>query len=149
MTEMFLQLILGGMGAVGFSLLFHMSGGKLVVAGLGGVANWAFYLLAQHFYDDRVLAFFLAALGTALLAEVLARVMKTPVITLLVPMLVPLVPGGDLYYTTLALVQGDVEQFADYGNLVLGEAGAISFGIILVTCLVQTVLKILALRKSK
>lgn len=77
----------------------------LLTVTIGGAANWIFYLLAMEVYADRVLAFFLSALATAVMAEILARLLKTPVITLLVPMLVPLVPGGDLYYTTLALVQ--------------------------------------------
>ena len=147
MNNMILQIVMAMLGAVGFGMLFHMRGGKLIAAGIGGAANWIFYLLAFHLYHGRVMAFFLAALATALLAEVLARVLKTPVLTLLVPMLVPLVPGGDLYYTTLALVQGDMTKFTSFGNLALKEAGAISFGIILVTCLVQTVLKVLALRR--
>lgn len=141
------QVFMALAGAFGFGLLFHVTGKNLVAAGLGGAANWIFYLLTMKAYEDRVLAFFVAALATALLAEALARLLKTPVLTLLVPMLVPLVPGGDLYYTTLALVQGDAVQATHFGTLVLREAGAISFGIILVTCMVQTALKITALGK--
>ena len=106
MADMVLQVVMAAVGALGFGLLFRISGGRLVTILLGGAANWVFYLLAMYVYADRVLAFFLAALATAALAEVLARLLKTPVITLLVPMLVPLIPGGDLYYTTFALVQG-------------------------------------------
>lgn len=148
-AEMVWQIAMAAVGAVGFGLLFHVTGNRLVVTALGGAANWTLYLFALHGYGDRVLAFFLAALGTAALAEVLARLMKTPVLTLVVPMLIPLVPGGDLYYTTLSLVQGDMDAFARYGGLVLKEAGAISFGIILVACTVQTLLKILALAREK
>ncbi|MGI6181729.1 MAG: threonine/serine exporter family protein [Agathobaculum sp.] len=146
--EMLMQIGMAGIGALGFGLLFHMQGRRLVTVLLGGIANWSFYLLALHAYTNRVLAFFLAALATAALAEVLARLLKTPVITLLVPMMVPLVPGGDLYYTTLALVQGDTEGFARFGSLVLREAGAISCGVILVACIVQTVVKAAGLRKK-
>ena len=103
--EMAVQVGMAAVGALGFGLLFHISGSRLVTILLGGAANWGFYLLALWAYEDRVAAFFAAALATAALAEVLARLLKTPVLTLLVPMLVPLVPGGDLYYTTLALVQ--------------------------------------------
>ena len=126
MADMVLQVVMAAVGALGFGLLFRISGGRLVTILLGGAANWVFYLLAMYVYADRVLAFFLAALATAALAEVLARLLKTPVITLLVPMLVPLIPGGDLYYTTFALVQGDAVSFAHYGSLVIREAGAIS-----------------------
>ena len=54
----------------------------------------------------------------------------------------PLIPGGDLYYTTLALVQGDTAGFARYGTLFIEEAGAMAFGVILVACLVQTLGKL-------
>ena len=94
--EMILQVAVAAVGAFGFGLLFRVSGGRLLTITLGGAANWIFYLLAMQAYADRVLAFFLSALATAVLAEILARLLKTPVITLLVPMLVPLVPGGDL-----------------------------------------------------
>lgn len=121
----------------------------LLTVTIGGAANWIFYLLAMEVYADRVLAFFLSALATAVMAEILARLLKTPVITLLVPMLVPLVPGGDLYYTTLALVQGNMDVFAQYGSMVIKEAGAISFGIIFVACEVQTATKIWILCKNR
>ena len=135
--EMAVQVGMAAVGALGFGLLFHISGSRLVTILLGGAANWGFYLLALWAYEDRVAAFFAAALATAALAEVLA------------PMLVPLVPGGDLYYTTLALVRGDMAAFAQYGSLVLKESGAISFGVILIACAVQTLLKLLALAREK
>ena len=68
---------------------------------------------------------------------------------LLVPMLVPLIPGGDLYYTTLALVQGDTADFARYGTLFIEEAGAMAFGVILVACLVQTLGKLWLLHSAR
>ena len=82
-------------------------------------------------------------------SELLARLLKAPVITLLVPMLVPLIPGGDLYYTTLALVQGDTAGFARYGTLFIEEAGAMAFGVILVACLVQTLGKLWLLYSAR
>lgn len=148
-AQMILQVVMAMVGALGFGLWFHMSGGRLLVITLGGAVNWIFYLVGMAMYGDRVIAFFVAALATAVLAEILARLMKTPVITLLVPMLVPLIPGGDLYYTTLALVQGDMEAFAQYGGMFIREAGAISFGIILVACAVQMALRLWGLFREQ
>ena len=112
--EILLQIVMAMIGALGFGLLFHISGSRLITIMLGAAVNWGVYLLAMQWYDTRVTAFFVSTLATAALAEVLARLLKAPVITLLVPMLVPLIPGGDLYYTTLALVQGDTAGFARY-----------------------------------
>lgn len=147
--QMVIEVLTAMVGALGFGLWFHMSGGRLLAITLGGAANWGFYLLGMAVYADRVAAFFVAALATAVLAELLARLMKTPVITLLVPMLVPLVPGGDLYYTTLALVQGDMAAFARYGSMFIREAGAISFGVILVACAVQTACRLWTLLRGQ
>lgn len=147
--QMALQVLMAMIGALGFGLLFHIFGGRLLVITLGGAANWIFYLVGMEIYHDRVIAFFIAALATAVLAELMARLMKTPVITLLVPMLVPLIPGSDLYYTTLALVQGDMEAFVQYGGTFIREAGAISFGIILVACVVQTTFRLWMLFRER
>ena len=68
------------------------------------------------------------------LAEVFARCFKAPVISFLVPMLVPLIPGSDLYYTTSFLLRGQSAEFAQRGQSLLWQAGAIAFGIILVSC---------------
>ena len=83
------------------------------------------------------------------MAEVLAQLLKAPVITLLMPMLVPLIPGGDLYYTTLALVQGVQQALLDTVRAVIEEAGAMAFGVILVACLVQTLGKLWLLQCRK
>ena len=124
--EILLQIVMAMIGALGFGLLFHISGSRLITIMLGAAVNWGVYLLAMQWYDNRVTAFFVSTLATAALAEVLARLLKAPVITLLVPMLVPLIPGGDLYYTTLALVQGNTAGFARYGTLFIEEAGAMA-----------------------
>ena len=115
--EILLQIVMAMIGALGFGLLFHISGSRLITIMLGAAVNWGVYLLAMQWYDNRVTAFFVSTLATAALAELLARLLKAPVITLLVPMLVPLIPGGDLYYTTLALVQGDTAGFDKIGLL--------------------------------
>ena len=91
--EILLQIVMAMIGALGFGLLFHIYGSRLITIMLGAAVNWGVYLLAMQWYDNRVTAFFVSTLATAALAEVLARLLKAPVITLLVPMLVPLIPG--------------------------------------------------------
>ncbi|MCD8356726.1 MAG: threonine/serine exporter family protein [Clostridia bacterium] len=141
--DMLTELLMAGIGSLGFGLIFHINGYKLLITALGGVFNWYIYLLAFAHYNDRILGFFLSALATALLGEVLARWLKTPVITLTVPMLIPLVPGGDLYYTTLALVQSDTARVAEFGTRVVWEVCAMSLGMIIAACSVQIFWKII------
>ena len=137
-----LQTCMGMLGAVGFAVLFHVKGKKLIVAAVGGGLSWIVYLVVLEQYGDKALGLLATTVTGGLLAEILARVMKTPVTILLVPMLIPLIPGSDLYYTTSYLVRGQAEECARSLELVIREAGAIAFGIILVTCMVQVVLQL-------
>lgn len=138
-TNEIIQTCMGALGAIGFALLFRVTGKKLVAVGIGGGISWIVYLLVWNAYDDKALAILASTLTVGILAEILARVMKTPVTILLVPMLIPLIPGGDLYYTTSYLVRGQAQECTETLNLLAWEAGGIAFGIILVTCLVQVI----------
>ena len=142
MTQAVVQTLTGALGAIGFSILFNVRGRKLAAAGLGASLSWIVYLILFEIYGDKVISLFGATLTVAILSEILARVMKAPVIILLVPMLVPLIPGSDLYYTTINMVQGNAREFAQSLSLVMREAGAIAFAIILVTSSVQIIMKI-------
>ncbi len=132
-----IQTVMGMLGAVGFAILFHVKVNKLWACALGGGLSWVVYLWVLHRNDDKALGLLASTITVVLLAEILARILKTPTTILLVPMLIPLIPGGDLYYTTSYLVRGMKQECAESLNLVVREAGAIAFGIILVTCLVQ------------
>ncbi|HKM35559.1 MAG TPA: threonine/serine exporter family protein [Lachnospiraceae bacterium] len=142
MMQTIYQSILAFLGALGFSFLFNVRGKKVLASAVGAVLSQNVYLVFVHLYDDKVIGVFAAAITVAVLSEILARIMKTPVIILLVPMLIPLIPGSDLYYATYNLVQNNGIEFAKNLSFVIKEAGAISFGIILVTCVVQVVMKI-------
>lgn len=144
MQEWFLPLFTAGLGSCGFALIYHMSGYKLLTASLGGAVNWFMYLFLYTSTDNLLLSCFFATLATALLAEIFSRVLKAPVITFVVPMLIPMVPGGDLYYSTFALVRSDFADFAFYSSKLVREVGAMSLGMIVATCLVQTYMKIFA-----
>lgn len=132
-----IQIITAFLGALGFGVLYHIKGYKLVVVGAGGMLSWMVYLGVHATYDDKILSLFASTIAVGITSEILARVIKTPVTILMVPMLIPLVPGSDLFYATSNLMLNDLEAFSFYLNLVLKEAAAIAFGIILVACLIQ------------
>lgn len=148
MIQAVIQTLMGIIGAFGFALLFNVRRGKLVAVSLGAGVCWVVYLLVYSNCQDKVISLLFATMAAALISEVLARVMKAPVTILLVPILVPLIPGSDLFYTTSNLVRGDATQSAYYGSLVLKEAGAIAFGIILVPCIGQIIMKIWRLLRN-
>lgn len=142
MIHAIIQTLMGVIGAIGFSMLFNVRGRKLAAAAGGAAVAWVVYLCVQSVQEDKVVSLLCATVTVGLLSEILARLIKAPVTILLVPMLIPLFPGGDLFYATSNLVQNHREEGAMYLDLVIKEACAIAFGIILVTCLVQIVLKI-------
>ena len=55
--EILLQIVMAMIGALGFGLLFHISGSRLITIMLGAAVNWGVYLLAMQWYDNRVTAF--------------------------------------------------------------------------------------------
>lgn len=134
-----MQVLMAFVGALGFAVLFHVKGAKLVVCGLGGAISWIAYLAANSFIMDKVISLFAATLVVAILSEILARLIKAPAILFMVPMLIPLIPGSDLYYTTSYLFQNNMMEFGKNLSLFLQKAGAMAFGIILMASFVQIV----------
>ena len=94
-----IQILMGGLGTLGFNILFHIRGRKLLFATLGGVVSWAVFLALEPVLPGEGFRYFLAAAAVTVYGEVLARVMKTPTTTFLVPSIIPLIPGSALYYT--------------------------------------------------
>lgn len=142
MIREIIQTLMAMTGAMGFSILFNVRGKKLLAAAVGAGISWMVYLLTYEIYEDKVFSMLCATMVIGVLAEILARVMKAPVTILLVPMLIPLFPGSDLFYATSHMVQNHGEESSYYLDLVVKEAGTIAFGIILITCGVQVILKI-------
>ncbi|MDD2971784.1 MAG: threonine/serine exporter family protein [Lachnospiraceae bacterium] len=132
-----IQVLTGTIGSIGFSILFNIKGYKIAVGAVGGAVSWIVYLISFYRTDDVVTSMLISTMVVAALAETCARICKTPVVILLVPMLIPLIPGRDLYYTMQHLVFGRMDRAAFYLQLVLKEAGAIAFGIILLTFVTQ------------
>jgi uncharacterized membrane protein YjjB (DUF3815 family) len=80
-----------------------------------------------------------------LLAEIFARMFKAPATVFLITGIIPLVPGGGLYYTMDALIDGNMALFAEKGIEAAGIAGAIAAG----SSLVSSMVRILPKRKRK
>lgn len=141
MHKYIIQVIMAIIGSVGFAILFHTRGKKLLYIALGGALAWIIYLLSYTRYYDEAISTLLSTIVAATLAETIARMIKTPVISLLVPMLVPLIPGGHFYYTMYSLLFGRMDEGLYYLQLTLVEAGAIACGIIFVAFITQFITK--------
>ena len=77
------------------------------------------------------------------LSEIFARMFKSPATVFLIIGIVPLVPGGGLYYTMDALIDGNMDLFVQKGLEAASIAGAIAAG----SSLVSSVVRILPRRK--
>ena len=93
-----LQIITGGIGSVGFAVLFNIRGKKLLAAALGGFLSWAAFLTLRMFIPNDPVCYFLVSVLISLYSEIMARRLKTPTTTFLMTSLIPLIPGGSLYY---------------------------------------------------
>lgn len=94
-----LQVLMATLGALGFSILFHVRGWKLVLAALGGGLSWALYIALEHLIPGEFTRYFISAFFVAVYAELLARRFKTPATTFLIACIIPHIPGGALYHT--------------------------------------------------
>lgn len=140
---MAIQLLTAFLGSMGFSILFHIRGVKLLFAGLGGFLSWGFYLLISPAMDSLLIANLLAASFSAAYAEVMARALRSPATIFVIPSLIPLVPGGALYYAMYSAMVGDSEALSFYGFQTWNVALGIAIGVAAVTsiCNLLTVLR--------
>lgn len=133
MGNYLMQMVMGCLGVLGFSVLFNIRGRKLPVILIATALSWVGYMLCDMGGTGPFLAVFCGTVIAGMISEIMARVVKAPVIMLLVPTLVPLIPGGKLYYMMSNLVRGYNGSCLIYARQLLEEAGAIALGIICCT----------------
>lgn len=120
---------------IGFSFLFEVRRPvHILAAAFCGFAGWAVYLLAAPLGGE-VGRYLLATVACSLLAELFARLLHAPATLFLIISIVPLVPGGGLYYTMEALINGDHTLFMQLGIQTAACAAAIAAGVSLVSSL--------------
>ena len=138
-----LQIVTGGIGTVGFAILFNVRGKRLVFTGLGGLIAWGLFIILSKLIPNEPLNYFIVALLISIYAEVMARVLKTPTTGFVTLSLIPLIPGGSLYYTMAYAFQSDFARFLDKAIYTLQLASALALGIIIASAFIRIFLKIL------
>lgn len=138
-----IQVLTGFLGSLGFSILFHIRGKKLIIASLGGLMSWSVFLVLAPVLPSEAMRYFFAASAVTVYAEVFARIIKTPTTTFLVPSLIPLIPGGALYYTMNYALNEQWPAFAAKAVDTLGLAFSLSLGMIAVTTLTRILIVIM------
>ena len=143
-----IQILMGGLGTLGFNILFHIRGRKLLFATLGGVVSWAVFLALAPVLPSEGFRYFLAAAAVTVYGEVLARVMKTPTTTFLVPSIIPLIPGSALYYTMNYALNQQWSDFARQAFYTLQLALSLAVGIIAITTAVRLITALIRVYKK-
>ena len=77
----------------------------------------------------------ISAAVAAAYADVMAHFLKVPATVMIIPGIIPAVPGGRLYYTMLAALNSNMEEFYDKGKGVLLITAGLAVGIIGVTAI--------------
>ncbi|MBQ8911725.1 MAG: threonine/serine exporter family protein [Clostridia bacterium] len=136
------MILMGGVGAIGFSVLFGAHPKRLLFATLAGMICTSAYMLVDGLsflsgFGGLFLASLAGGAACTLYAEIMARVLKTPATVFLIPGLIPMVPGGSLYYTMAFLVQGDQATAAQKGIDTLCVCLGISAGIVIMSVIGQ------------
>jgi uncharacterized membrane protein YjjB (DUF3815 family) len=80
---------------------------------------------------------FIASGAFTIYGEILARKLKTPVTLFIVCALIILVPGGGMYRTMLAVIQGNLDNATQIGLSSLASAGSLALGTIFVSSLTK------------
>lgn len=146
---MILQVICAFTATIGFGILFNVRDKYLFYAALGGTLGWLVYLIAMNLNCSVMLSTFIASIVISIYSEIASRVLKNPVTLFLICALIPLAPGSGMYYTILAIVQGNVMDSLTKGIETLSIAGLIALGIILVSTLSRLIQRIISMRKQK
>lgn len=104
MKAALIQILMGAIGTLGFSIYFRVSERNVAAATFGGALGWGVYLLCFHLWGNVFAANVVATAVVYFWSVAMARVLKAPSNTYLIPGIIPLLPGGPLYYTMAGLV---------------------------------------------
>lgn len=147
--ESILQVIMAGVGTLGFSIYFRVREKNVAASTAAGIIGWAIYLLIFHFTEQLFLSNFVAAFLVYLYAEIMARILKAPSNIFLIPGIIPLLPGGTLYYTMQAIVEGDRDTSVLQGTQTAIITVGIAAGIVVGTVLFYYIVRRSTEKKSK
>ncbi len=126
------QFLYGFLATIGFSILFHVPKRHIFLASIIGAIGWVIFAYCRNEYGSALLGCFLASCMVGLLADIFSRVYKETATVYIIPGIIPLVPGAGMYYTTLYLINGELQKAATTGTETLLMAGSISVGLLVI-----------------
>lgn len=132
--EKYLVMILtAAIGTAGYCLNVNIKRNKIIYGCIGGVLSTFLYCVFVEAGLSLLLQNLIPAAVVTFYAEVLARVVKAPATVFLIPSIIPLVPGGMLYATMRAIVDGEGADARIYAAQTIVIALGIAVGIVVVS----------------
>ena len=128
-----MMLITAMIGTLGFCLLFKIKRDKIIYGVIGGTISTVIYLICIQAGMDLFIQNFIPTVVATIYTEIIARVVKAPTTVFLFPAIIPLTPGGSLYYTMRAIVDGNMAEAKTVGKQAMVIALGIALGVLLVS----------------
>lgn len=144
-----IQILAGGVGVIGFCVLFNIRGKRLIATAIGGFFSWTLFVLLSYLTHNEPINYFIVALSVSIYAEIMARVLKTPTTVFITTALVPLIPGGSLYYTMASAFESNLDRFVEKAVYTFQLGAALALGIIVATTLTKLIQKLLSSKKER
>lgn len=116
-------------------IVFNVSKRNLLWIGFSGTLGWLVFSWVSNNAGGVIQATFWGAVAVGLYSEIMARIVKSPATVFSVSGIFPLVPGIPAYNTVQYLVENKVIDAAGKGLETIASAGAIAFGILLMSSL--------------
>ena len=136
-----IQLLAAALGTLGFCIIFNLRKKNILVSTVGGFICWAVFLLMQYCGAHIFASVFVAAFIVGIYGEIFAYILKVPTTILFIPACVPLIPGGNLYYSAMAVISSDWNQFTNNIVLLVLYAVGIALGLAAVVEIEKTIKK--------
>ena len=133
MWENIIQILMAGVGTLGFALFFSVNKKHIAAATFGGLLSWTIYLIIYHITGSIFLGNMIASMVVCLWSELMARKLKAPTNIFMIPGIIPLLPGGTLYYTMEAMLQKNNKVFIEKGLQTVMITLGIVAGIVVVS----------------
>ncbi len=136
---MILSSIFAFIGSATSGLTFNIKGRKLLFAGFSGLIGFAVYSLMLYLTSHNIFAIFFGAVAVGIYSEATARIIKSPATTFSIPGILPLVPGIAAYEMMQSIMSNELIKAIGKMIETSSGAGAIAFGIMLITAVFRFV----------
>ena len=132
---MIMQIIMGFVSTICFSIIFNVPRKELFFCGLTGAMGWGVYQFMLLYGNTPAISALFSTAIITILSRIFAIRRKMPITVFLIAGIIPLVPGAGIYYTMYDLFMNELDDAAVKGIGALKMAGVISLGIVLVLSL--------------